>query len=166
MPHEKPRPLAHPSSPSFHTSPALGTKDVFHTKHLWVRTHTMADQSSQDQRARTGEDTQRVAYAQALLQVRRGGRTTTSMHCDTNVSKIVARSTSDNYIWCLLPQPFLPACPMPCPCLYEHYFSACLPYLLCLTRFEFSDFCVQSARWACTRTFHTQRGSERALLSM
>ena len=151
MPHEKPRPPARPSSPSFHTSSALGTKDVFHTKQLWVRAHAMADQSSQDRRARTGEDTQRVAYARAPLQVRRGGRTTTSMYCDTNVSKIVARSTSDNYIRCLLPQPFVPTCQMPCPCLCERSVCAYLPYLLCLNRFEFSDFCVQSARWTCTR---------------
>jgi len=152
MPHEKPQPPAYPSSPSFHTSPALGTKDAFHTKQVWVRAHAMADQSSQDRRARTGEDAQRVVYARALLQVRRGGRTTTSMYCDTNVRKIVARSTSDSYIWCLLPQPLVPACPMPCPCLCERSICACLPYLLCLNRFEFSDFCVRSARWACTRT--------------
>jgi len=77
------------SLPSFHTSPALGTKDAFHTKHLWVRAHAMADQSSQDRRARTGKDTQRVAYARAPFQVRRGGRTTTSMYCDTKVRKML-----------------------------------------------------------------------------
>ena len=116
-----------------------------------------------------------MAYAQTLLKVKRGGRTTTSMYCDTNVSKIVARSTSDSYIWCLLPQPFVPGCPMPCPCLYERSICAYLPYLLCLNRFEFLDFCVRSARWACTRAsklVHAcelcdiQRGSKRALLSM
>jgi len=32
MPHEKPRRPAHPSSPSFHTSPALSTKGAFHTR--------------------------------------------------------------------------------------------------------------------------------------
>ena len=99
----------------------------------------MADQSSQDWRARTGADTQRVnslcvrsclrmTYARAPLQVRRGGRTTTSMYCDTTVSKLLARSTSHNYIQCLLPQPFVPACPMPCPCLCER--SVC--YTCCV----------------------------------
>jgi len=73
------------------------------------------------------------------------------MYCDTTVSKLLARSTSDNYIRCLLPQPFVPACPMPCPCLFECSVFACLPYLLCLHRFEFLDFCVQSDQWACTR---------------
>jgi len=140
MPHEKPRPPAHPSSPSFHTLPALGTKNASHTKQQWVPAHAMENQSSQDQRARTGENTLRVAYARAPLQVKRGGRTTTSMYCDTNVGKIVARSTSDNYIWCLLPQPFVPACPMPCPCLCERSVCACLSYLLCLNRFESCDF--------------------------
>ena len=175
MPHEKPRPLAHPSSPSFHTSPAVDTKDALYTKQLWVRAHAMANQSSQDQRPQTGEDTQRVAYAPAQLQVRRDGRTTTSVYCDTNVSKMVARSTSDNSIRCLLPQPFVPACPMPCPCLCERSVCACLPYFLYLNRSELSDFCVQSARWVCTRAckfVHAcalcdiQRGSARALLSM
>jgi len=135
----------------------------------------MADQSSQDRRARTGEDTQRVAYARAPLQVRRGGRTTTSMYWDTNVSKIVARSTSDNSIRCLLPQPFVPVYPMPCPCLCKRSVCACLPFFLCLNRSELSDFCVRSARWACTRTYKRvyacalcdiQRGSARVLLSM
>jgi len=51
----------------------------------------MADQSSQDQRARTGSDTQQVAYARALLQVRQGGRTTTSIYCNTTVGKLLAR---------------------------------------------------------------------------
>jgi len=177
MPHEKPRPPAHPSSPSFHTSPAPSKKGAFHTKQRWVRANAMADQSSQDRRARTGADTQRVAYARASLQVWRGGRTTTSMYCDTTVSKLLARSTFDNYIRCLLPQPFVPACPMPCPCLCERSVYACLPYLLCLHRFEFLDFCVRSARWVCTRAsklVHAcalllcdiQRGCPRALLNM
>ena len=130
----------------------------------------MADQSSQDQRARTGADTQRVAYARAPLQVRRGGRTTTSMYCDTNVSKIVARSTFDNYIRCLLPKPFVPACPMPCPCLCELSVCACLPYFLCLNRSELSDFCVLSRQYvhklkafACMRTVrYTARECTRA----
>jgi len=118
-----------------------------------------------------------VAYARAPLQVGRGGRTTTSMYCDTNVSKLFARSTSNNYIRCLLPQPFVPACPMPCPCLCKRSVCACLPYLLCLHRFEFSDFCVRSDRWACTRAsklVHAcalllcdiKQGCARALLSM
>jgi hypothetical protein len=34
MPHERPRQLAHPSSSSFHTSPAPNTNSTFHTK--WV----------------------------------------------------------------------------------------------------------------------------------
>jgi len=119
----------------------LSAQRTHFTQHAAIRVHAIADQSSQDRRARTGEDTQRVAYARALLQVRQGGRTTTSMYCDTNVSKIAARSTSNNYIRCLLPQPFVPACPMPCPCLCERTVCACLPYLLCLNRFELSDFC-------------------------
>jgi len=119
----------------------------------------MTDQSSQDRRTRTGEDTQRVAYARAPLQVRRGGRTTTSMYCDTKVRKIVTRSTFDNYIQCLLPQSFVPACPMPCPCLCERSICACLPYLLCLNRFEFSIFaysprtvyfCLLIRGWKCS----------------
>jgi len=117
----------------------------------WVRAHAMADHSSPDQRARRGADTQRVVYARAPLQVRWVGRTTTSMYCDTNVSKLLARLTSNNYIQCLLPQPFVPACPMPCPCLCKRSVCACLPYLLCLHRFEFLDFCVRSSWWACTR---------------
>jgi len=151
MPHERTWRPAHPSSPSFHTSPGHGAKGAFPTGPMGDRAHAMADQSSQDWRARTGEDAQWVACARAPLQVRRGGSTTTSMYCDTNVSKIVARSTSNNYIRCLLPQPFVPTCPMPCPCLCERSVCACLPYLLCLHRFEFSDIYVQSARWACTR---------------
>jgi len=73
-----------------------------------------------------------------------------------------------------LPQPFVPACPMPCTCLCVGSVCACLPYL-CLHRFEFSDFCVRSARWACaSKLVHAcalllcniQRGCARALLSM
>jgi len=69
----------------------------------------------------------------------------------------------------------VPACPMACPCLCERSVCACLPYLLCLNRFELSDFCVRSARLACTRAsklLHAcalcdiQRGSARVLLSM
>jgi len=118
---------------------------------LGAAAHVMVNHSSPDRRARRGADTQRVVYVRALLQVRRGGRTTTSMYCDTNVNKLLAHSTSNNYIWCLLPQPFMPACPMSCLCLCERSVCACLPYLLCLHRFEFADFCVRSARWACTR---------------
>jgi len=64
---------------------------------------------------------------------------------------------------------------MPCPCLCERSVCACLPYSLCLNRFESSDFCVRSARWACTRASQLvhacalcdiQRGNARALLSM
>jgi len=98
MPHERPRRLAHPSSPSFHTSPAPSTNGVFHTKRRWVRAHAMADHSSPDWRSRRGADTQQVVYARVLLQVRRGGRTTTSMCCNTSVSKLLTRWTSDNYI--------------------------------------------------------------------
>jgi len=64
----------------------------------------MADHSSPDRRARRGADTQRAVYARAPLQVRRGGRTTSSMSCDTNVSKLLVRWASDTYIRCLLPQ--------------------------------------------------------------
>jgi len=71
----------------------------------------MADQSSQDQRARIGADTQRVAYARAPLQVRRDRRTTISMYCDTTVNRLLARLNSNNYIRCLLPQPFVPHAP-------------------------------------------------------
>jgi len=111
MPHEKPRPPEHPSSPSFHTSPAPSTKGAFHTKQRWVRAHAMADQSSQDWRARTGADTQRVAYARALLQVRRGGRTTTSIYCDTNVSKQLYSHHSPCPYPSLLPSDQHPPCP-------------------------------------------------------
>ena len=37
------------------------------------------------------------------------------------------------------------------PCLCKRFVCACLPYFLCLNRVELSDFCVRSARWACTR---------------
>jgi len=66
--------------------------------------HGMADHSSPDWRARRGADTQRAVYARAQLQIKRGGRTTSSMSCDTNVSKLLLRWGSDTYIWCLLPQ--------------------------------------------------------------
>jgi len=107
----------------------------------------MTDRSSQHRRARTGEDAQRVACARATFWVGRGGYTVSSMYCDTNLGKIVARSTSNSYIRCFQPQPFVPACPIPCPCLRKSSVCACLPYFLCLNRFELSGFCVQSARW-------------------
>jgi len=47
---------------------------------------------------------QRVVYARALLQVRRGGRTTSNMPYDTNVSTLLVRWASDTYTQCLLPQ--------------------------------------------------------------
>jgi len=73
--------------------------------------------------------------------------------------------------------PFVPACTMPCPGLCEHSVCACLPCLLCLHRFEISDFCVRSAQMAWTRAFKLvracalllsdiQRGCAHALLSM
>ena len=71
---------------------------------LGAATHLMADHSSPDPRARRGADTQRAVYARAQLQVRRGGRTTSSMPCDTNVSKLLLQWASNNYIRCLLPQ--------------------------------------------------------------
>jgi len=149
MPHERPRRLAHLSSPSFHTSPAPSTNGAFipnewqEPRHVggglavarvheqrsrnyherrWPVRHsalgsflsmdallgaaarTMADHCSPDWRARTEADTQRTVYAWAPLQVRRGGRTTSSMSCNTNVSKLLVRWASDTYIWCLLPQ--------------------------------------------------------------
>jgi len=112
MPHEKPRTLAHPSSPSFHTSPAPRTKGAFHTKQQWVRAHAMADQYFQEWRARTGADTQRVAYARAPLQVRRGGRTMTSMFGDTNVSKQLYSHHSPSQYPPLLPSAQHPPCPL------------------------------------------------------
>jgi len=45
---------------------------------------------------------------------------------------------------------YVPACPEPYPCLCERSVCACLPCLLCLNTFELTDFCVRSARWACT----------------
>jgi len=71
----------------------------------------MANQSSQDQRARTGADTQRVAYAHAPLKVRLGGRTTTSMYCDTNVinfllAQLSTITSGDSY-----PSPSCPHAP-------------------------------------------------------
>jgi len=108
MPHERPRwqvclPLTH--------RPLPAQKDAFHTKRLWVRAHAMANHSSPDWRARTGVDTQRVVYARAPLQVRRGVRTTTSMYCDTNVRKLLTRWTSNDYIRCLYPSPSCPHAP-------------------------------------------------------
>ena len=41
-------------------------------------------------------------YARAQLQVRRDGRTTNSMSCDTNVSKLLLQWASNNYNQCLL----------------------------------------------------------------
>jgi len=114
MPHERRRRLAHLSSPSFHTSPAPSTNGVFRHSALGsfcsmdallgAAAHAMADHCSPDWRARTGADTQRTVYARAPLQVRRGGRTTSSMSCNTNVSKLLVRWASDTYIWCVLPQ--------------------------------------------------------------
>jgi len=71
---------------------------------LGAATQAMADHSSPDRRARRRADTQRAVYTRAPLQVRRGGRTTSSMSCDTNVSKLLVRWASDTYIRCLLPQ--------------------------------------------------------------
>ena len=130
-----------------HTLPGRGAKGAFPTGPMGDRVHAMADRSSQDRRARTGEDAQRVACARATFRVGRGGYTASSMYCDTNLGKIVARSTSNSYIRCFLPQPFVPACPIPCPCLRKSSVCACLLYFLCLNRFELSGFCVQSARW-------------------
>jgi len=72
---------------------------------------TRNGRSSQDRRARTGADTQRVAFARAPLQVRRGGRTTTSMYCDTTVSKFLARSTSNITSGASYPSPSCPHAP-------------------------------------------------------
>jgi len=65
-------------------------------------------------RTRGGGYTQRAVYAQALLQVRRGGRTKSNMSCDTNVSdtnvsdtnvsKLLVRGAFDTSIRCLLHQ--------------------------------------------------------------
>jgi hypothetical protein len=116
-----------------------------------------------------------VACARATLQVGRGRCNAPSMYCDTNLGKIVDRSTPNSYIRCFLPQPFVPACPMPCPCLRKRSVCACLPYFLCLNRFELSGFCVRSARWACARAStlvracalcDMQRRSARQLLGM
>jgi len=175
MPHERTRRPAHPSSPSFHTSPGRGAKRAFPTGPMGDRAHAMADRSSQDQRARTREDAQRMACARATLQVGRGGCNAPSMYCDTNFGKSVDRSNPISYIRCFLPQPFVPACPMPCPCLRKRSVAACLPYFLCLNRFELSDFCIRSARWACARAStlvgacalcDMQRRSARQLLGM
>jgi len=151
MPHERTRRPAHPSSPSLHTSPGRCAKGAFPTGPMGDRAHAMADWSSQDRRERTGEDAQRVACTRATLQVGRGGCNAPSMYCDTNLGKLVDRSTPNSYIRCFLPQPFVPACPMPCPCLRKRSVCACLPYFLCLNRFELSGFCVRSAQWACAR---------------
>jgi len=60
--------------------------------------------------ARRGTDTQLVLYAQPPLQVRRGGRTTTSMYCDTNVSRW------ENFLLARLPTITYGAYPSPsCP---------------------------------------------------
>ena len=91
-----------------------------------------------------------MTCARATLQVGWGGCNAPSMYCDTNL-EIFDRSTPNSYIRCFLPQPFVPACPMPCPCLRKRSVGACLSYFLCLNRFESSGFCVRSARWACTR---------------
>ena len=116
-----------------------------------------------------------MACARATLQIGRGGCNEPSMYCDTNLGKIVDRLTPQSYIRCFLPQPFVPACPMPCPCLRKRSVCACLPYFLCLNRFELSGFCVRSARWACARAStlvracalcNMQRRSARQLLGM
>jgi len=174
MPHERTRRPAHPSSPSY-TLPGRGAKGAFPTLPIGDRAHAMTDRSSQHRRARTGEDAQRVACARATLQIGRGGCNEPSMYCDTNLGKIVDRSTPHSYIRCFLPQPFVPACPMPCECLRKRSVCACLPYFLCLNRFELSGFCVRSARWACARAStlvracvlcDMQRRSARQLLRM
>jgi len=175
MPHERSRRPAHPSSPSFHTSLGRGVQGAFPTGLMGERAHAMADRSSQDRRARTGEDAQRFSCARATLQVGRGGCNAPRMYCDTNLGKSVDRSNFISYIRCFLPQPFVPACPMPCSCLRKRSVGACLPYFLCLNRFELSDFCIRSARWACVRAStlvracalcDMQRRSARQLLGM
>ena len=70
-------------------------------------------------------------------------------NCSKNQIKSLTNPIS--YIRCFLPQPFVPACPMPCPCFRKRSAGACLPYFLCLNRFELSVFCVRSVRWACAR---------------
>ena len=82
---------------SFYTSPSPSTNGTFHTKRVTGAVVC---------RQRTGGCgyTQRVVYAQAPLQVRRGGRTNSNMSCDTNVSKLFVRWAFDTSIWCLLPQ--------------------------------------------------------------
>jgi len=71
----------------------------------------------------------------------------------------------------------VPACSKPCPCLCERSVCAFLPCLLNLNTFDLSDFCVRSARWACTCASklvsacalllcNIQQGCARALLSM
>jgi hypothetical protein len=42
-PHERTRRPAHPSSPSFHTSPGRGAKGAFPTGPMGDRVHAMAD---------------------------------------------------------------------------------------------------------------------------
>jgi len=116
-----------------------------------------------------------VPCTRATLQVGRGGCNEPSMYCDTNLGKIVDGSTPNSYIRCFLPHPFVPTCSMPCPCLRKRSVCACLPYVLCLNRFELSGFCVRSARWACARAstlvracalYDMQRRSARQLLGM
>jgi len=116
MPHERTRRPAHPSSPSFHTSPGRGAKGAFPTGPMGDRAHAMADRSSQDRRARTGEDAQLVACARATLQVGRGGCNAPSIYCDTNLGTIVDRSTPNSYMtdkepWLYTSSPLTPLHP-------------------------------------------------------
>jgi len=130
--------------------------------------HAMADHSFPDRRARGKADTRRAAYARAPLQVRRGGCTTRSMSCGTNVSELLVRWASDTYIRCLLPQLVVhstacdvssahhllaPCSPRPvlhvrCPPCFAPGFvcHACFPCTYMRTR-----ECIRSVRWACTR---------------
>jgi len=71
---------------------------------LGAATHGMAEHSSPVRRARREADTQQAVYARTPSQVRQGGSTTSSMSCDTNVSKLLVRWAFDTYIRCLLPQ--------------------------------------------------------------
>jgi len=109
---------------SFYTSPSPSTNGAFHTKRVTGAVVC---------RQRTGGCgyTQRVVYAQAPLQVRRGGRTKSNMSCDTNVSKLLIRWAFDTSIWCLLPQLLwcMPLLPLHVCCLRTIYTAILATYM-------------------------------------
>jgi len=145
MPHERPRWLAHPSSPSQHK-------------------RRISHQTSDRSRGTSAEDWRwrlhTTSGVQAPLPFRRGGRTKSNMSCDTNVSKLLLRWASDTYIRCLLPQllwcmPLHVMFPLPTTSLHLVRPAPCCMYSVLYVLLQTAWSCMplhrQSPR-ACTPT--------------